>query len=104
MRAHVRISVLSSHSLPLYAILFPFLLAYCKDLVGNGHTKKLWSIIPSSIPWKDYPRKGDQGPTLLLCHEVKPLHQFCSHAYYPADFSSFFSKLLSCPETGEHQV
>ena len=53
------------------------------------------SIIPSSIPWKDYPLPGDLGPTLTLCHEVKPLHQFCSHAYYPADSSSFFPIQLS---------
>lgn len=30
MRAHVRISVLSSHSLPLYALLFPFLSFFCR--------------------------------------------------------------------------
>lgn len=73
MRAHVRISVLSSHSLPLYALLFPFLSLSKQGLeatlVHSLSSGSTMPIPPQSlnlvvVPYR-YRRaelRGDEGP------------------------------------------
>jgi len=71
VRAHVRISVLSSHSLPLYALLFPFLSKRGLEatLVHSLSSGSTMPIPPQSqkivvVPYR-YRRaelRGDEGP------------------------------------------
>lgn len=68
MRAHVRISVLSSHSLPLYALLFPFLSLSKRTLVHSLSSGSTMPIPPQSQKIVVVPYRYRRAETIAMSY------------------------------------